>query len=70
MPDNTPQLPPDDLKRNLTIADADRDPSLPLVGLVGDTYTITIRGEDTAGQFCVIDMHIPPPPVRRLPETR
>jgi mannose-6-phosphate isomerase-like protein (cupin superfamily) len=36
--------------------------------LVGDTYTITVSGDDTAGRFCVIDMHIPsgggPPPHR------
>jgi len=34
--------------------------SLPHIGLVGDTYTITVSGQDTAGRFCVIDMHIPP----------
>jgi len=28
--------------------------------LVGDTYTITVSGRDTAAAFCVIDMHIPP----------
>jgi quercetin dioxygenase-like cupin family protein len=55
-----PQLPPDDLRRKLAIASPDKDQSLPHIGLVGDTYTITIAGEDTAGQFCAIDMHIPP----------
>src|ERR1700684_4585338 len=38
------------------------------IGLVGDTYTITVTGEQTAGRFCVIDMHIPPgggPPPHR-----
>jgi len=38
------------------------------IGLVGDTYTITVIGEQTAGRFCVIDMHIPPgggPPPHR-----
>ena len=30
------------------------------IGLVGDTYTILLTGEDTAGRYCLIDMHIPP----------
>ena len=55
-----PPIPPDDPKRNLTLADADRDQTLPHIGLVGDTYTITLSGKDTNGRFCVIDMHIPP----------
>jgi len=61
-------LPPDDLKRNLTFAQADKDQSQPHIGLVGDTYTITVTGDDTGGRFCVIDMHIPPgggPPPHR-----
>jgi hypothetical protein len=53
-------LPPDDLKRNLTIAQIDKDQSLWHIGLVGDTYTITVTGDATAGRFSVIDMHIPP----------
>jgi len=58
-------LPPDDPKRSLNIAQQD---NLPHIGLVGDTYTITVTGEQTAGRFCVIDMHIPPgggPPPHR-----
>jgi hypothetical protein len=55
-----PPLPPDDLKRALTTARPDTDQTLPHIGLVGHTYTITVSGEDTAGRFCVIDMHIPP----------
>jgi mannose-6-phosphate isomerase-like protein (cupin superfamily) len=61
-------LPPDDLKRNLTIAQIDEDQSLRHIGLVGDTYTITVTGDATAGRFSVIDMHIPPgggPPPHR-----
>ena len=46
-------IPPDDPKRNLMLAQADH---LPHIGLVGDTYTITVTGEDTNGRFCVIDM--------------
>jgi quercetin dioxygenase-like cupin family protein len=55
-----PSLPPDDPKRNLTIAQPDTDQSLPHIGVVGDTYTITVSGDETNGRFCVIDMHIPP----------
>ena len=53
-------LPPDDSKRNLTIAQPDTDQSLPHIGVVGDTYTITVSGEQTNGRFCVIDMYVPP----------
>jgi quercetin dioxygenase-like cupin family protein len=63
-----PPLPGDDLKRNLSIAQIDQDEQLTHIGLVGDTYTITVSGAETAGRFCVIDMHIPPgggPPPHR-----
>jgi quercetin dioxygenase-like cupin family protein len=52
-------LPPDDPQRRLTIARPD-DPNLPHIGLVGDTYTILLSGKDTAGRYCLIDMHVPP----------
>ena len=32
---------------------------MPHIGLVGDTYTILLGGKDTAGRYCLIDMHIP-----------
>ena len=54
-----PPLPPDDLHRTLTVSRPDTDQTLPHIGLVGDTYTITVSGKDTNGRFCVIDMHIP-----------
>ena len=60
-----PEIPPDNVERNLTLAQPDE---LPHMGLVGDTYTITIPGETTDGRYCVIDMHIPPgggPPPHR-----
>jgi mannose-6-phosphate isomerase-like protein (cupin superfamily) len=63
MSESTPQyppLPPDDLQRTLTLARPDTDQTLPHIGLVGDTYTITVSGDETADRFCVIDMHIPP----------
>jgi len=60
-------IPPDDLTRSLALARSN-DPNLPHIGLVGDTYTILLSGKDTAGRFCLIDMHIPPgggPPPHR-----
>jgi len=61
-------IPPDNLQRNLAAAQPDADQKLPHIGLVGDTYTILLTGKDTAGGFCLIDMHIPPgggPPPHR-----
>ena len=55
-----PPLPADDLQRTLTVAHPETDQSMPHIGLVGDTYTVTVSGEDTAGRFCLVDMHIPP----------
>ncbi len=46
-----PVVPPDDLKRNLAIARSGQDESLPHIGLVGDTYTITVSSYDTGGRF-------------------
>ena len=66
MPD-LPAIPPDDETRILTVADPD-DASLPHLGLVGDTYTVLIGGAETNGQYCLIDMHVPPgggPPPHR-----
>ena len=60
-------LPPDDLRRKLTSARPDGE-NVRHIGVVGDTYTILLTGNDTAGQFCLIDMHIPPgggPPPHR-----
>lgn len=60
-----PTIPPDNPERTLTLVHLD---TLPHLGLVGDTYTISVTGEQTAGRFCVIDMHVPPgggPPPHR-----
>ena len=68
MSENDSPIPPDDLKRKLVLAQPDRDASLPHIGLVGDTYTVLLSGNDTAGRFCLIDMFIPPgggPPPHR-----
>ncbi len=61
-------LPDDDVGRTLVTARPDDARSLAHVGVVGDTYTILLSGEDTAGRFCLIDMHVPPgggPPPHR-----
>ena len=50
-------IPADDLKRKLTIARADQNQHL---GVVGDTYTILLSGKDTAGSYSLIDMLVPP----------
>jgi hypothetical protein len=52
-------IPADDPARNFTLVQSD-NPNLPHIGLVGDTYTILVAGRDTAGRYCLIDMHIPP----------
>jgi quercetin dioxygenase-like cupin family protein len=65
--DTAAALPPDDLTRPLAHAQPDA-PTAKHIGLVGDTYTILISGKDTAGRYCLIDMHIPPgggPPPHR-----
>lgn len=61
-------LPPDDLHRPLALVRPNDDPTLPHIGLVGNTYTILLTGHDTAGRYCLIDMHVPPgggPPLHR-----
>ena len=59
MPDQPGPIPPDDPARRLTVARPDEDQSLPHIGLVGDTYTILVTGQDTAGRYSLIDMHVP-----------
>jgi quercetin dioxygenase-like cupin family protein len=61
-------VPPDDPHRHLTLARPNEDGSLPHLGVVGDTYTVLVTGEDTAGKYTLIDMHVPPgggPPPHR-----
>jgi len=61
-------VPPDDLSRKLTVACPDHDQSLPHIGLVGDTCTILVTGEETAGKYMLTDTpSVPgdgPPPHR------
>ena len=60
MATKTSTIPPDNLQRNLALARPNDDPNLPHIGLAGDTYTILVTGEDTAGRYCLIDMLVPP----------
>jgi quercetin dioxygenase-like cupin family protein len=66
--DSMAAIPDDDLKRELILAKPDSDSSLMHLGVVGDTYTILLASKDTAGQYCLIDMFVPPgggPPPHR-----
>jgi len=60
-------VPDDDLTRELAVARPE-DPDLLHLAVVGDTYTVLLSGEQTAGRFALIDMLIPagggPPPHR------
>ena len=61
-------IPADNLLRNLAMADINNDPSLRHIGVVGDTYTILLSGDDTDGRYGLIDMLVPPgggPPPHR-----
>ena len=64
----TPAIPDDDPTREAAVARPDDDQTLAHWGVVGDTYTILISGEETAGRYTLIDMHVPagggPPPHR------
>jgi len=60
-------IPADDGTRQLTLANPDDD-TLTHLAVVGDTYTVLVRTQDTAGRYTLIDMEIPagggPPPHR------
>ena len=60
-------LPKDDLARDPAVARPE-DPALVHLAVVGDTYTVLLSGEQTAGRFAMLDMLIPagggPPPHR------
>jgi hypothetical protein len=53
-------IPADSPLRHLTVARPNKDQSLPHLGVVGDTYTILLSGDDTDGRYSLMDMFIPP----------
>jgi mannose-6-phosphate isomerase-like protein (cupin superfamily) len=58
-------LPADNPQRKLAVT---RTEDGRHIGIVGDTYTILVSGNDTAGRFSLIDMFVPPgggPPPHR-----
>ena len=58
-------LPADDSQRALA---STRTEDGRHIGVVGDTYTVLVTGQDTAGRLCLIDMFVPPgggPPPHR-----
>jgi quercetin dioxygenase-like cupin family protein len=60
-------MPADDLRQELALARPSEDQNVPHIGLVGDTYTILLSGEDTS-RYCLIDVYVPPgggPPPHR-----
>src|ERR1700685_1377308 len=60
-------IPADNPQRKLTVANPD-NPKMRHVSIAGDTYTILVSGAETAGRYCLIDMHVPPgggPPPHR-----
>jgi quercetin dioxygenase-like cupin family protein len=60
-------LPDDDVAREPVIARPE-DPALVHLAVVGDTYTVLVAGEQTAGRFAMLDMLILPgggPPLHR-----
>jgi quercetin dioxygenase-like cupin family protein len=62
-----PAIPADDPARALTVTRPD-GPNVRYVSVAGDTYAILVSGADTAGRYCLIDMHVPPgggPPPHR-----
>ncbi len=66
-PQPVPTIPDDDPGRDLLLVRPD-DEHLRHLAVVGDTYTILVTGEDTAGRYALIDMHVPPgggPPPHR-----
>ena len=63
-----PPLPPDDPARHLTVVRREEDAHLTHLAVNGDTYTVVVSGNDTAGQYSLIEMVVPPsggPPPHR-----
>src|ERR1700679_373403 len=50
------KIPNDNLRRKAVFARPNKDQSLRHLGIVGDTYTILLAGDETDGRYCLIDM--------------
>jgi quercetin dioxygenase-like cupin family protein len=60
-------IPPDDLSRELTVADPD-GAGVRHVSVAGGVYTILVSGSETAERYCLVDMLVPDgggPPAHR-----
>ena len=60
-------VPDDDPERDLVVTDPDSS-DVAHISLAGDTYSMLITGDQTAGRYCLIDMHVPDgggPPLHR-----
>ena len=60
-------LPADNPGRDLVVVSPD-DPDVVHLSVVGDTYTVLVSGDQTAGRYTLIDMFVPPgggPPPHR-----
>lgn len=53
-------IPSDNSQRELVNVNLGSDSKIPHIGVVGDTYTILLKGTDTDGRFCLIDMYVFP----------
>ncbi|WP_330228458.1 cupin domain-containing protein [Nocardia sp. NBC_00508] len=61
-------IPPDDPRRQLTVADANSGAGLRHLALAGNVYSILIPGSATNGRYTLIEMRVPPgggPPPHR-----
>ena len=60
-------IPDDDPARTLTVVNPDA-PDIIFISLAGDNYAMLVTGDQTNGQYCLIDMRVPngggPPPHR------
>ncbi|MFD4542695.1 cupin domain-containing protein [Streptomyces bauhiniae] len=60
-------LPDDDPQRELVVTSPESD-AVSHISLAGNTYSILVTGQQTAGRYCLIDMRVPAgggPPLHR-----
>jgi quercetin dioxygenase-like cupin family protein len=59
-PSGPTSAPPEDDRVRMPAVARPEDPELLHLAVVGDTYTVLLSGEQTAGRFAMLDMLIPP----------